>query len=521
MSAQASKIQAVRMLQNQTKVLLLPFIRGEGRDEGLLVRARGRGAGSLFRARVPHETSHFRFLLAAILPALLLFYGCAVGPKYERPKVDAPPEFRGENMHTNLSMAELPWWEIFQDDTLQDLIRIALTNNYDVRIAAARVEQAQAQVAQTRSQFFPQLNYNALVGRGKNSSGTVLVSGSRETVNVFGFDGTASWELDLWGRIRRLNEASRAQFFANREARRDVTVSLISQVAQGYFQLLALDRELEIARRTTNAFGESLRIFTSRLQQGVVSKLETSSAEALLASTAATVPELERLVLIQENALNVLLGRNPGSIARPHTLLEQTLPGEVPAGLPSTLLERRPDIREAEQNLRAANARVGASVADFFPKLSLTALLGQVSPELSAVTGGGAAAWNVAAGLTGPLFQGGRLIGAYHQNLALREESALRYQQTILNAFQEVSNALISRRTYAEARQQHARAVQAYTTAVQVSRERYVAGRAGYYELLQEQQLLLPAENSLVETQLNELLALVQLYRALGGGWQN
>jgi multidrug efflux system outer membrane protein len=297
-------------------------------------------------------------------------------------------------------------------------------------------------------------------------------------------------------------------------------ITLLSDVATAYFQLLALDEQLEIAHRSTNSFGESLRIFSQRFQGGIVSKLETSAAEAALASAAATVPDLERQVVITENRLSVLLGRNPAPIQRGTNLVADHFPLEVPPGLPSTLIGRRPDIREAEQTYHSANAQVGVAVADFFPQLSLTALFGQVSPELSAFTGGTANAWGIAGNLAGPLFHGGQLVGRYREQRALREEAQWRYQSSIVNAFQEVSNALVSREKYAEAAVQQDRAVKAYAEAVQVASERYVAGRAGYFEVLQEQQLLFPAENNLVQIQLNERLAFIQLYRALGGGWQ-
>jgi multidrug efflux system outer membrane protein len=445
---------------------------------------------------------------------------CAVGPNYKRPSLDVPEAFRGDPIPASTnSLADLPWWQVFPDETLQDLVRTAFTNNYDLRIAIARVEQSRALLEQTRSTFFPQLGYEVGVSRGKNAVGnTPIFSGGRVVNSFFGV-ANASWELDLWGRLRRLNEASRAELLASQEARRDVMLTVLSDVATAYFQLLALDREIEIARRTTNSFGESLRIFSERLQGGIVSKLETSAAEALLGSAAATVPDLERQVILVENRLNLLLGRNPGPIPRTGNLLGQQSP-EVPAGLPSSLLERRPDIREAEQTLRAANARVGVAVASFFPQLSLTGLFGQVSPELSAVTAGSANAWSAAANLAGPLFQGGRLVGQYRGTRAVREEAQLRYQATTLAAFGEVSNSLVARQKFAEARTQQARAVQAYEVAVQISSERYLAGKASYYEVLQQQQQLFPAENALVQTELNQLLALVQLYRALGGGWK-
>jgi len=451
----------------------------------------------------------------------ILLGSCAVGPNYKRPAVNAPSNFRDATEAATNTVADLPWWQVFQDETLQGLIRTALTNNYDLRIAIARVEQAQAIALQSRLAFFPQLNYQASANRGRNAvNGNALFNHGAIT-NTFLIEGTASWEIDLWGRLRRLNEAAQAQYLASQEARRDVRISLISQAAQSYFQLLALDQELEIARRTTNSFAESLKIFGERMQGGVVSKLETASAEALLDSTAATVPELERQIALQENQISVLLGQNPGPIIRNHKLLMEMLPPEVPVGLPSALLERRPDIRETEQLLRSANALVGVSVADFFPQLSLTALFGQVSPQLSTLTAGGANAWNIGADFAGPIFRGGQLVSEYRQAKSVREQTMLQYQLTVLNALQEVSNALIARQKYAEERLQQARAVDAYRVAVQVATQRYVSGLASYYEVLQEQQLLFPAENSLTQTELNQLLAVVQLYRSLGGGWQS
>jgi multidrug efflux system outer membrane protein len=451
----------------------------------------------------------------------LFFAGCAVGPNYKRPPVNAPEAFRGETEASTNSFANLPWWQVFHDDNLQSLIRIALTNNYDLRIAVTRVEQAHAMAAEARSEFFPQLNYAGAAGRGQNVSGNSTPSPTGTSGTIFAADANASWEIDLWGRIRRLNESARAQFLASQEARHDVMISLIAQVAQDYFQLLALDRQLEIARQSTNSFGESLKLFNDQLRGGVASKLETSSAEALMDSAAATIPELEQQVAMQENQLSVLLGQNPGAILRGDPSLEKQMLPEVPAGLPSALLERRPDIREAEQQLRSANAQVGVAKADFFPQLNLTGLFGEVSSDLSTFTsGGGDIAWSIAAGLTGPIFHGGQLRAQYAQARAAREQFALQYQATVLNAFLEISDALVSREKLAEARTHQTRAVDAYKVAVKISMERYRLGSADYFEVLQEQQLLFPAENSLVQTQLNQILAVVQLYRALGGGWE-
>jgi len=453
---------------------------------------------------------------------LLVLSSCAVGPNYQRPELNVPGEFRGPPpaAKTN-SLAELPWWDVFKDPDLKRLIGQALTNNFDLRIAISRVEQAAAIAAQNRALFFPQVNYAGEVARGKNAtvaSPTPIANGG-VTGSTASISGSASWDIDLWGRLRRLNESARAQYLASQQAQRAVAISVISQVAQAYFRLLALDSQLAIARRSTNSFGESLRIFSQRLEQGVISKLETSAAEAALASAAATVPEIERQIVAQENLIDVLLGQNPAAVARHRSLDEENLTLMIPPGLPSDLLRRRPDILETEQFLVSANAQVCVAVANFFPQLTLTGLFGQVSPELSAFTAGGANAWGIAANLSGPLFQGGKLRGQYRQAKSAREESRLQYESTVLNAFQEVSNDLVSLQKLGEEREQQARAVEAYRVAVQVSMERYVAGRASYYEVLQEQQQLFPAENSLVQTQLNQLLSYIQLYQGLGGGF--
>jgi multidrug efflux system outer membrane protein len=456
-----------------------------------------------------------------ILPIFLalLLAGCVVGPNYKSPDAHPPAAFRGgEGAPTN-SLGDLPWWQLFQDPVLQELIRTALTNNYDLRLAVARVEESRALLAQSRSVFYPQVNYQAAVGAGRN----VLAGAPYDSGNGSGkgsdLAGTVSWEIDLWGRIRRLNESARAQYFATEEARRNVMVSLIAGVAQSYFQLLALDEELAIARDTTNSFGQSLRIFSDRLQGGVSTKLETASAQAALASAAATIPELRRQIALQENQLRLLLGFYPAAVARPPgALLQEALP-DIPAGLPSALLERRPDIRQAEQLMRSANARVGVAQAEFYPRLNLTGLLGEVSPELTPFTTGAAAAWTATAGLTGPIFQGGLLRGQLRQARAVWDQARAQYQSAVLNAFQEVSSALVSRQELAGERLEQARAVAAYQEAVLVANQRYLGGKANYYELLQEQQQLFPAQNALTQTVLNQLLATVQLYKALGGGW--
>jgi multidrug efflux system outer membrane protein len=457
-------------------------------------------------------------LWPVLLPALLLA-GCAVGPNYKTPDAQAPAAFRGGETSPTNSMGDLPWWQLFQDPGLQALIQTALTNNYDLRVAAARVEESRALLAQSRAQFYPQVTYQGASGGGRNAlDGNPYLSGGH---SAKGSDlaGSVSWEIDLWGRIRRLTESSRASYFATEEARRNVTISLVAGVAQSYFQLLALDEEMAIAQQTSNSFGQSLNLFRDRLRGGVSSKLETAAAEAALASAAATIPELRRQIASQENQLRVLLGFYPGPVVRaPGALQTESLP-DIPAGLPSALLERRPDIRQAVQLMRAANARIGVARANYFPRLTLTGLFGEVSPDLTAFSGGTLSAWSAAGNLAGPIFEGGLLKGQLRQAQAAWDEARFQYQSTVLNAFQEVADALVSRQELARERLEQSRAVAAYQEAVKVAHQRYRGGQSSYYELLQEQQLLFPAQNALTQTLLNQLLATVQLYKALGGGW--
>jgi multidrug efflux system outer membrane protein len=449
----------------------------------------------------------------------LLLAGCAVGPDYKRQAVNAPQNFRGDATGQSNSLGDLPWWQLFQDPVLKGLIQTALTNNYDLRIATARVEESRQMLAQSRSAFYPQVTYSAGFGGGKNVvGGQPQPTGQGAGKEWFGA-GEVSWDIDLWGRIRRLSQSARAQFFATQEARRNVTISLVASVAQAYFQLLALDEELEIAENTTNSFGQSLKIFDERLRGGVASKLETSAAEAALNSAAATIPDLRRQIVAQEDQLSVLLGANPGQIGRQTNALGQAGLPDIPPGLPSSLLERRPDVREAEQLMISANAQIGAAKANFYPQFSLSGLYGRVSPKLSALSTGGDAAWDVFAGLTGPIFEGGLLRAQVRQARAAWEEARLSYHATVLHAFQEVSDALAARQELGLEREFQTRAVAAYEEAVKVANQRYRGGQASYYELLQEQQLLFPAQNTLTQIHLNQLLATVQLYEALGGGW--
>jgi multidrug efflux system outer membrane protein len=455
-----------------------------------------------------------------VVVAVLLFGGCAVGPNYHRPAVETPATFRADAAPNEHSLADLAWWEVYRDDQLKELIRLALVDGFDARIAAARVEQSRAIAAETHGQRFPGIGYAANADRGRNAQlGNAYTQGNGATAN--GFDGylAVAWELDLWGRVRRLDEAARAQYLASEEARRGVLLSLVSEVATAYFELLELDEELAIAHRAAESFDGSLKLFKQRLEGGIASRLETSSAEAATATNAAKVPALEQQIAIKENQISVLIGRGPGPIIRGMSLADETAPPVIPAGLPSALLERRPDIRQAEAAARAANAGIGVTVGGFLPRIGLSAILGAVSPQLDDITSRKAGLWSVGAQATGPLFQGGGLRGQYEGAKAAWEEAKLRYQQTALNAFAEVADALVTRQKLAEVRVQQERAVRAYEDAVKASMQRYASGNAGYYEVLQAQQQLFPAEAALAQTRRDELTAVIQLYKALGGGW--
>jgi multidrug efflux system outer membrane protein len=459
-------------------------------------------------------------ILVVIFVLLLLVQGCAVGPNYVRPKVNAPTEYHGaEASAQQASFADLPWWEIFKDERLKELIQTALANNYDLRVAITRIEQSRQIAAQARARYFPFVNYAVSSSDGRNEFvGTVAPNGG-QTRGAFVAAASVAWEADVWGQLRRLNESARAQYLSSEEARRAVMLSLVSDVAQAYLQLLALDLQLDIAKQTTASFTQTLKLFTDRLEGGVASKLDTSRAAAALGTAAASIPELEREIALTENQISVLLGNNPAEIQHTAKLLDEIIPPDVPAGLPSALLERRPDVLEAEQQLRSASAQVGVATANFFPQIGLTALLGRASTPLSALSSGQANIWSIAGNVAGPIFQGGALRAQKRQAVAFWEQTKLQYEQTALNAFLDVSNALISRQKYEAIQKEQADAVQAYQESVKVALQRYLAGKASYYEVLEAQQQLFPAEISLAVTELNRRAVIVQLYRALGGGW--
>lgn len=456
--------------------------------------------------------------LVAALLGLGALAGCAVGPNYRRPPVETPESTRGEpGPPDEASLADLPWWEVFRDPALQALIAEAIAGNHDLAAAAARVEEARNEIIVARADMFPQIGYT---GQAVRQRAAIFPGAPSPTFNEFLGTFNLAWEIDVWGRIRRSTEAARAQYLAAEAARRGVLLTLVSDVAQAYFEMLDLDRELEITHRTTASFADTLDLFQRRYRGGIGTLLEVSRAEAALTQARAQIPNLERQVVARENQISTLLGRPPGDVARGGSLSPEQLVPTVPVGLPSQLLERRPDIQQAEQALVAANAEVGVAVASFFPKLGLTSLYGGQSAELENVVKHGANVWAIAGSLAGPLFQGGRLLGNYRAQSAAFDDAAERYEQTTVQAFAEVSDAIVARDRLARVRADLDATVTALQESVRLSLQRYTDGIANYFEVLEAQQQLFPAELALVRVQADELVAVVTLYRALGGGWR-
>ena len=451
-----------------------------------------------------------RRLTAIALVPVLLATGCTVGPKYKRPTFQPPATFYTDQQASATSAADLAWWEIFKDPMLQGLIKEAFDKNYDLRLAVARVEQQQALLGVAHSQYYPQVGY------GGNISGQQSPTVPNHT--YYAYSLTSFWEIDLFGRIRKMNEAQRAVYFSSEEARRDVRLLVMAQVAQNYFQLRALDAQMEIAHRNVASFTDTLNIFNDKFKGGAASGLEVARAQAALSNVSAVIPDLRRQIVAQENALCLLLGRNPGPIARGAALAEQFDPPQIPGGLPATLLERRPDLRQAEQNLIAANANVGVAKANFFPTISLTALFGGASPQLSELTLSGRA-WTVAGDLTGPLFTAGRLKNEYRAAFAVRDQAQISFEKLVTQAFGEVSTSLSAHDELAKAYQEQRTCVDAYRDSVRLSMTRYDSGLSNYLEVVDAQIQLYPAESASITYDLERKLALVDLYRELGGGW--
>ena len=452
--------------------------------------------------------------------AVLLLAGCKVGPDYHRPTVDAPKSYRHEPAQAAATTANVDWWSQFDDPVLDQLIADGLAHNNNIKIAAANVEQASAVLTSTRSPLFPQLNYQGTAGRYRFSEGsTVALPGNLSNpTNAYQALAGASWELDLWGRIRRLTESAQANLLATDEARRGVILSLAASVASDYLSLRGLDEQLTIAERTLGTYKESLRLMELKYQYGRVSEMNVDQARARYETAAAQIAQIKTSIAVLENALSILLGRNPGNIPRGKTIFEFALP-TIPAGVPSELLERRPDLLQSEQQLIAANAQIGAAKAQFFPTIALTGASGYVSTDLNNLFKGAARTWNYGGGITGPIFTGGLVYGQYKQAKAAQKAALISYEAAIQSAFADVDDALVSQQELSEQIAAQERLVVALRGYTQLSQQLFDNGREPYSTVLQAEQELFPAELNWAAERAGLCIAFVNIYKAMGGGW--
>ncbi|HTM62049.1 MAG TPA: efflux transporter outer membrane subunit [Burkholderiales bacterium] len=453
------------------------------------------------------------------LALVLLLSGCTVGPDWRQPKVDAPPAWRIDYAQA-AQLANARWWQAFGDPVLDQLVEDALRDNRDLVQAAARVEQFLGALSTTRSQFYPQVGYGGAVSRNRASENGAAPAPAGVDRNYTLYDASlsAAWQIDLFGRVRRQAEAVQAQVYASEQGRRGVVLSVVSAVATGYISLRALDRQLEIARYTADNYERSLRLFEARHRGGTVSELERSQVESQYRQAQAAVPSFERQVAQQENLLSVLLGRNPGAIPRGKPI-EQLMDPVIPPGLPATLLERRPDVLQAEQNLRVANASIGVAKSLYFPTLSLTGLLGFSSTSLSDFAKSSSGTGALAAALAGPIFTFGGIAGQVQSAEAGRYEALGFYQQVVLNAFRETNDALIGVQKTREEYEALAKRTVALRTYARLSRAKYEGGASSYIEVLYAENELFAAELIGITTLAQRHAELVNLYKALGGGW--
>jgi multidrug efflux system outer membrane protein len=455
-----------------------------------------------------------------VLALMILLGGCMVGPDYVRPVVDVPAAFRYEDKNAK-ETANTEWWKQFQDPVLNGLIGEALANNRNIKIAVANIEQAAAVLVQTRSPLYPQVGYGGSAARERASEARTLpvpsvIPNPQTSYQVL---ASASWEIDLWGRIRRLSESAQAELLATEEAWHGVILSLVASVASDYIQLLGLDQQLLVAKQTLATYAESVKLFELRFKYGQVSQMTVEQARSQYETAAAVIPQLESQIAQTESALCILLGRNPGPVPRGKTIHQLALPA-VPAGLPSDVLSNRPDIRQSEQNLIAANAQIGAAKALYFPTISLTGAYGFASTDLSNLFKGPAHTWSYAGAFAGPIFTGGAISGQVKQAEAARSAALFSYELTIQSAFSDAENALVARSKLLEQVQAQERLVKANSEYVRLSRLQYDGGYAPYSTVLQAEQQLFPSELNYAQYRAALFNSLVNIYKAMGGGWR-
>ena len=462
-----------------------------------------------------------RRLILSILVTLLP--GCMVGPDYRRPAVETPGAWRSggeEQRKASLALADTRWWEQLGDPVLNDLIGIAMEESKDLLLAAARVEEFAAQYGIVRADLFPQIGAGAqyerqrITERGANQPST----GYKITTDSFSTTLNASWEIDIWGRVRRASEAARAQLIATEEGRQAVILSLVSSVAAAYINLRNLDRQLEIAEKTVDSRKKSLELFQQRFKVGLISEMELFQVKTLYEDALASIPQLKNSITQQENGLSVLIGRDPGPIPRGRNIDQLVLP-QVPGGLPSELLARRPDIRQAEQSLIAANAQIGVARAAYFPAISLTGLFGTASGELSKLFTGPARVWSYGASLAVPIFTAGKISGSVKAAEAQREQALISYRQAIQNAFRDVENSLVDQGMTRQQLAVRGQQVEDFAKYLYLANLRYENGYSNYLDVLDAERSLFNAQLSYVQNQAALFQALSNLYKAMGGGW--
>lgn len=459
-----------------------------------------------------------RSILLSVLLFVALIVGCAVGPDYIRPELDVPAVYIYQDQETR-ETANTQWWKQFKDPVLDELIAESLAGNKNIMIAAANVEQAAAVLEATRAPLFPQIGYSGAGSkqRAGEFGGTRLPD---NTYTSYQTVAGASWEIDLWGRIRRLSESAQANLLATEEARRGVILSLVASVANSYIQLLGLDEQLAISKRSLANYGESVQFFEKQFKYGQVSQMTVEQARTQYEIAAITIPQIELQIIQVENALSILLGRNPSHIPRGKMMDEIMLPA-VPAGIPSDILTNRPDIRNAEQNLIAANAQIGAARALYFPAISLTGDFGYASSDLSDLFKSPSRVWSYTGSLTGPIFTAGAISGQVKQAEAARKAALYSYELSIQSAFSDVENALAARRQIYEQIQAQERLVKAGKEYARLAQIQYDGGYAPYFTVLQAQQQLFPAELNYAQSCASLLASMVDIYKVMGGGWIN